>query len=117
MPVDPVTAAIVGALVGAAGERLLTPAPAVPPTGLVRVLPVEARLGLMQVPGDGQVVIDGRRYLLAPGVVIRDEHNLAIPPMLVRAPVRVRYQTDAMGAVFRVWILSPAEMALAEAQR
>ncbi|MBS3935040.1 MAG: hypothetical protein KGZ43_02610 [Sulfuritalea sp.] len=114
MPVDPVTSAIVGTLIGAAVQGLMAPAPAPPVTGIVRHLPQEAARGMMQPPAYGQVRIDGRTFLLSPAVVIRNEINLAIPSAMVQAPVPVRFQTDTMGAVFRVWILSAAELGLAE---
>jgi hypothetical protein len=68
----------------------------------------------MSAPADNRVSIDGRIYPLSPGVVIRNEFNQAIPPVMMPAPVLVRYQTDAAGAVQRVWILSAAEAALPE---
>ena len=114
MPVDPITSAIVGTLIGAAVQGLAAPAPAPPVTGIVRHLPQEAARGVMQPPSNGQVHIDGRAYLLSPGVVIRNELNLAIPPAMVQAAAPVRFQTDTMGAVFRAWILSAAELGLAE---
>ncbi|WP_284155383.1 hypothetical protein [Sulfuricystis multivorans] len=117
MPLDPISAAIVSSLIGSAVESALTPAAPRPATGLVRHLPAEAKRGVMGMPADGRVQIDGQTYLLSPGVVIRNEYNMAIPSMLVSAPVLVRYQTDAMGAVSRVWILSAAEAQLAEAQK
>ena len=109
MPVDPITSAIVSSLIGSAVQGLLTPEPSGPVMGIIRNLPAESRLGVMNPPWNGQVQIDGQIYLLSPGVVIRDEHNLAIPPPMVRATAPVRYQIDAMGTVNRIWILSPAE--------
>lgn len=109
MPVDPITSAIVGSLIGSAVQGMLTPEPNLPAMGVIRTLPAESRLGVMNPPWNGQVQIDGQIYLLSPGVMIRDEHNMAVPPPMVRAPAPVRYQIDAMGAVNRIWILSPAE--------
>lgn len=114
MPVDPITSAIVGSLIGSAVQGLLTPTPTVPATGIIRTLPTESKRGVMAPPWNGQVQIDGQTFLLSPGVVIRNELNMAIPPMMMQAPAPVRYQTDAMGAVYRVWILSAAEATLAE---
>lgn len=114
MPVDPITSAIVGSLIGTAVQGLMTPAPAAPAMGIIRHLPAESQRGLMATPRNGWVLIDGRSYPLSPGAVIRNELNMAIPPMLMQGPVPVRYQTDAFGAVHRVWILSAAEATLAE---
>ena len=117
MPLDPISAAIVSSLIGSAVESALTPAAPQPTTGMVRNLPVEAKRGVMSAPVNGQVQIDGQTYLLSPGVVIRNEYNMTILPPLMPARALVRYQTDAMGAVYRVWILSAAEAQLAEAQK
>lgn len=114
MPVDPITAAIVSSAIGSAVQGLLTPEPSAPAMGVIRSLPAEAKKGIMSPPWNGQVQIDGQLYLLSPGVVIRNEHNMAIPLPMVRARAPVRFQTDAMGAVVRIWILSPAEAQLAD---
>lgn len=110
---DPITSAIVGSIIGSAVQGLLTP-PVVPATGIIRALPTESKKGMMNPPWNGQAQIDGQIYLLSPGVVIRNELNMAIPPMMMQAPAPVRYQTDSFGAVYRVWILSTAEATLAE---
>lgn len=109
MPLDPITSAIVGSIIGTAVQGVLTPAPPEPAVGIVRMLPVESKQGVMAPPGQGQVQIDGRTYLLAPGVVFRNDLNMIIPPMLVQAPVKVRYTIDPAGTIDRVWILSSAE--------
>lgn len=114
MPLDPISAAIIGSVIGSAVESALTPSVPPPATGLVRHLPLEAKRGVMGTPANGQVQIDGQTYPLSPGVVIRNEYNMTIPPMMVVGPALVRYQTDGLGAVQRVWILSPAEAALAD---
>ena len=116
MTMDPITSAIVGSVIGTAVQGMLTPTPPPPATGIIRSLPVETKRGVMNPPWNGQVQIDGQIYLLSPGVVIRNELNMAIPPMLVQSVAPVRYQTDAFGAVYRVWILSAAEATLPESR-
>ena len=111
---DPLTAAIVGSVLSTAAEGLLTPAPAEPATGIVRILPDGSKTGVMQPVVQGQVQIDGKVYPLSPGVQIRNESNLIIFPNMVQKSVRVRYQLDFAGAVHRVWILSSAEARLQE---
>jgi len=112
---DPLTSAIVGSIIGSAVQGMLAPPPpAVPAMGIVRTLPTESKKGMMNPPWNGQVQIDGQTYLLSPGVVIRNELNMAIPPMMMQAPAPVRFQTDPYGAVYRIWILSAAEVNLAE---
>jgi hypothetical protein len=114
MPADPLTAAIVSSILSSAVQGLLTSPPPQPPTGMMRTLPMEAKRGLMSPPLNGMVRIDGRYLQLSPGAVMRNEFNMVIPPMMLQAPAWVRYQTDAMGAVYRVWILSTAEAAFAD---
>jgi hypothetical protein len=111
---DPLTAAIVGSVLSTATENLLTPAPAEPAMGIVRTLPGESRIGVMQPVWQGQVKIDGKAYPLSPGAQIRNESNLIVFPTMVQTAVRVRYQLDYSGAVHRVWILSSAEARLPE---
>lgn len=109
MPLDPITSAIVSSVIGSAVQGMLAPAPVEPPTGIFRMLPIESRQGMMAPPWQGQVQIDGQIYLLAPGVVFRNDLNMIIPPMMVQSPVKVRYTIDQVGTVDRVWILSGAE--------
>lgn len=109
---DPVTTAIVSSVIGSVVGGLLAPTPVDAPLGLIRTLPNESKTGEMQPPRDGQVEISGRTYLLSPGAVVRNELNMMVMPLMVQAPVKVRFMTDPMGAVNRVWILSAAEAAL-----
>ena len=57
------------------------------------------------------IVIDGKTLNRAPGMQIRNQQNLIVMPMTVQAKVPVRYQLDGSGAVFRVWLLTRAEIA------
>lgn len=115
MPVHPLIPAILGTIIDSAGERLLNPpAPEIPKIGIVRTLPAESRVGEMLPPWQGQVQIDGKLYLFSPGAQIRNELNIIILPTMVQAPTKVRYQTDMLGAVHRVWVLSASEASLPE---
>lgn len=107
---DPLTTAIVTSVIGSAinGARDRSAAPP-PQMGVVRLLPEEAKFGDMQPPVRWQVDIDGRTYALSPGVLIRNELNMLIMPTMVQQPARVRYLTDPVGAISRIWILSGAE--------
>ena len=58
----------------------------------------------------GQITISGISYPRAPGLQIRNERNLIVMPMAVQSTVPVRYRLDNSGAVFRVWILTQAEI-------
>ncbi|MDP2811450.1 MAG: hypothetical protein Q8O34_15010 [Rhodocyclaceae bacterium] len=115
MPLDPVTSAIVSAIVsGAVNEIASLPPPGVssaPIVGVYRMLPQNAARGEMSPPGAMGVEIDGRFLRLSPGVQIRDPRNMVIYPSMVRQPVPVRYMTDASGSIYRVWILSAQEAA------
>lgn len=111
---DPITTAIVSSIIGSVVEGALAPPPPQGvAAGIVRMLPQEAKSGEMQVPELGarwQVKIDGKTLPLSPGVQIRNELNMFVLPTMVQQPVKVRYLTDPTGMVYRVWILSGAEV-------
>ena len=82
-----------------------------------RTLPPEAKLGVMQPPvGNGLVVIDGNSVPLAPAVQFRSQQNLIVMPMSIQDTKDVVYITDASGAIFRVWMLSAAEVSAVSAR-
>ncbi|HMX15760.1 MAG TPA: hypothetical protein PKD29_02845 [Rhodocyclaceae bacterium] len=111
MPAGSIIPAIISTIVNSVTNA---PPPVQPPVaGLVRNLPAEAVMGEMQPPQWGQVQIDGKTLALAPGLQIRNEQNLIVVPTAVQQPATVRYVTDPYGKVFRVWILSSAELAAA----
>lgn len=112
---DPILSAIVASIIGSAIEGVLAPAPQAPPVpGIVRTLPETAQMGDMLPPAQWQVQIDGRTYPLSPGVQFRNELNMIVMPAMIQQPARVRFLTDASGAVHRVWMLSAAEARLPE---
>ena len=76
-----------------------------------RTLPPEAKLGVMlPPPGDGTVVINGKLMTLAPTAQFRSQKNLIVMSMSIQETKDVVYITDASGAVYRVWMISPAEI-------
>jgi hypothetical protein len=76
-----------------------------------RTLPPEAKLGVMQPPrGDGLVVINGFPFPLAPTAQFRSQSNLIVMPMTIQDAKDVVYIADASGAIYRVWMISPAEI-------
>jgi len=82
-----------------------------------RTLPPEAKLGLMQPPtGDGYLTIGGRQWPMSPTVQFRGQNNLLVLPIQIQNPVEVVYLTDASGAVFRVWMLTPNEASVARSR-
>ena len=80
--------------------------------GVVRTLPEAAMVGEMAPPALGVVQINGQIMTLSPAAQIRSEQNMIVMPNAIQQPVRVRYLTDASGAVWRIWILTPAELAV-----
>jgi hypothetical protein len=117
MPFDPITAAIVNAVVSTAVQQLASlPPPSSPAQGMTavaipRVLPSDSKRGELVVSSPISGQIDGRDVTLSPAIQIRDPFNLRVLPGMIRQPVPVRYQTDGAGFVTRVWILSAQEAA------
>jgi hypothetical protein len=109
-----IPSALLYSILSAIAEAALAPAPdpqmAYEGQALSRSLPDEARQGVMQPPtGDGFVTISGRELPLAPTAQIRSRQNLIVMPMQIQNPVEVVYITDASGAIYRVWMLTPGE--------
>jgi hypothetical protein len=94
-----------------AGPPLPGPAQLAAPGGVGRLLPAAAKKGQLTPGPGGVVLIDGNVIPLSVAAQIRNESNLIVQPSSLRQSVAVRYQTDATGALFRAWILSPAELA------
>ena len=112
MPVPAIVSAIVSSVIGSAIESSTQPTQQVmQEAAMVRPFPAETKRGEMSPPVDGSVSINGQPMRLAPAAQIRTAQNLIIMPAAVQGPASVRYITDASGAVFRVWMLTPAEIA------
>ncbi len=117
MPVNSLIPAIIGSIIESAIDQATAPPlpPPGPAVGIIRTLPATSMVGDMMPPtAMNTVEIDGRTLPMAPGVQFRNEQNFIIMPTTVQRPVRVRYQTESTGAVWRVWILTPAELVAAE---
>lgn len=115
MPASALIPAIIGSIIESAVENAsLPPPPPGPAVGILRNLPANAKVGEMAPPLMGTVQIDGRVLPLSPAAQIRNQQNMIVMPGMVQQPVRVRYQTEPAGAVWRVWMLTPAELAAAE---
>ncbi len=77
---------------------------------MTRTLPPEAKVGVMLPPeGDGRLIIDGQYFPLAPAAQFRSQNNLIVMPMTIQNRSDVVYLTDASGAIFRIWMISPGE--------
>jgi hypothetical protein len=114
MPIDPISSAIINAIIGSAVQQIASlPPPTAPTSNLVvpRMLPQDTLQGTLSVSSPTTGEIDGKSVTLSPGVQIRDPFNMMVLPGMIRQPVLVRYQTDIAGYVNRVWILSAQEAA------
>lgn len=115
MPVSPIVSAIVSSIIEGVADQATSPAAVQPPpgpaVGQVRTLPAESQQGELTAAAVDRVRIDGRTINLAPGAQIRNELNMIMLPTMVQPPARVRYTTDNLGSVSRIWILTPPELA------
>ena len=106
---------IIGQAVNTAMENAIYAPPAPPELGVVgaRAFPDGTKKGdLAPMVGLMEVVIDGKHYIRAPGMQIRNQQNLIVMSNTVQVKVPVRYQLDSSGAVFRVWLLTRTELAM-----
>jgi len=76
-----------------------------------RSLPADAKLAEFAVVQHPIVTVDNASLRLAPGAQIRDEANRIVLPTSLQGKYRVLFTTDNRGEIFRVWILSPDELA------
>jgi hypothetical protein len=114
MPLDPISSAIINAIIGSAVQQIASLPPASAPATNVAAptaLPQGLLQGVLSVSSPTTGQIDGKAVTLSPGVQIRDPLNMMVLPGMIRQPVLVRYQTDFAGYVSRVWILSAQEAA------
>ena len=105
-------ASIVSAIIEAAAQHASAPAPQTYENYISkRVLPPEARLGVMlPPPGNGTVTIDGAAYKLSPVAQFRNAQNLIVQPMTIQGQKDIVYINDVFGSVYRIWMLSQAEI-------
>ncbi|HEY9191614.1 MAG TPA: hypothetical protein VIO81_01950 [Methyloversatilis sp.] len=75
----------------------------------LRTIPEDAIKATMQPPRNGVAKVGKYEFRLAPGAQIRSVDNRIVLPVMVNAEQQVRYQLDANGDLFRVWMLSPDE--------
>ena len=104
-------ASIISAIIEAAAQNSAAPATRYAIYSTTRTLPPEAKLGVMlPPPGDGSVIINGQSMTLAPTAQLRSEQNLIVMSMSIQEPKDIVYITDNSGAVYRVWMISQAEI-------
>jgi hypothetical protein len=82
-----------------------------PVSAQMRTIPKEAKVGMIRHLQAMEVEIDGEPQTLAPGAQIRDAENRVVLPVSLSEKSQARYVVDRTGMVFRVWILSPRELA------
>jgi hypothetical protein len=108
-----IVSGIVSAILDAPAEAPQPPQSVSVPAGM-RAFPAGVQAGILrEAPAMGQVVINHKTFSAAPGLQIRNEANrIVLPSMLMGSNFHVLYQMDAGGInVWRVWILTPAEVA------
>ena len=74
------------------------------PVERLRIIPEDAKKGVMWPPEGSRVRIDDNIMTLAPGATIRDMNNRIVLPSSVRQPQKIRYTLDIYGLVRRIWI-------------
>ncbi|MEW6313857.1 MAG: hypothetical protein AB1513_07415 [Pseudomonadota bacterium] len=86
-----------------------------PQAGLAgRILPPEAKRGVLQDVAYPMLKISGIAYRLAPGAKIFDQFNRITMPNSVPVPSNVVYTFDMNGDLAKVWLLTPEEQSLLE---
>src|SRR3979490_1326676 len=75
-------------------------------------IPQASRRGYIRHVEEMAVTVDDKAMQLAAGAVIRDQQNLIIVPVTIpREGAWAAYNLDRDGQVFRVWLLTPDELA------
>ena len=83
---------------------------------LVRNFPLDSKFGKLKSYAYPQFKIDKEKEVMIMGVggQIRDTNNLIIMPGALNQTGYIRYQTDSMGLVYRIWFLTPEEVKMAK---
>jgi len=81
---------------------------------LVRAFPPDSKLGELRAMRYPEIRISDRTMYLSAGGQIRGKDNLIILPTMLNESGPIRYQTDIMGNVHRIWLLTPTEAAQAK---
>src|SRR2546425_8035811 len=75
-------------------------------------IPQDSRRGYIRHVQEMAVTVDDKAMQLAAGAVIRDQQNLIIVPVTIpREGAWAAYNLDRDGQIFRVWLLTPGELA------
>ncbi|MGE0808397.1 MAG: hypothetical protein AB7L76_22855 [Burkholderiaceae bacterium] len=84
---------------------------------IVRPIPPSAQLAKLQVLSFPEARIDGKPAQLSAGTRIYDRNNLIALPASVTGIHDVLIERDMNGQIGRIWILTEAELAAAQARR
>jgi hypothetical protein len=87
---------------------------ALPAIAQLRVPPIpeDSRRGVVRHLEEMAVAVDDKAMQLAAGAQIRNPQNLIIVPTAIpRSGAWADYTLNAEGQIFRVWLLSPDELA------
>ena len=98
----------------AARFALLLTLLATPAIAQLRVPPIpeNTQRGVIRHIGEMAVTVDDKAMQLSAGAQIRDQQNLIIVPTSIpRQGAAALYTLDAGGQIFRVWLLTPEEVA------
>ena len=75
-------------------------------------IPEDSRRGYIRHVEEMAVTVDDKAMQLAAGAIIRDRQNLIIVPVTIpREGAWAAYNLDRDGQIFRVWLLTPDELA------
>src|SRR5229473_8078669 len=75
-------------------------------------IPQDSRRGYIRHVAEMAVTVDDKAMQLAAGAIIRDRQNLIIVPVAIpREGAWAAYSLDRDGQIFRVWLLTPDELA------
>ena len=75
-------------------------------------IPQDSRRGYIRHVQEMAVTVDDKTMQLAAGAIIRDRQNLIIVPVTIpREGAWAAYSLNRDGQIFRVWLLTPAELA------
>jgi hypothetical protein len=75
-------------------------------------IPQDSKRGYIRHVQEMAVTVDDKAMQLAAGAIIRDQRNLIIVPVAIpREGAWAAYNLDREGQIFRVWLLTPDELA------
>ncbi|MFO1300576.1 MAG: hypothetical protein U1F17_09365 [Burkholderiaceae bacterium] len=83
---------------------------------LPRSFPPAARLGRLEIRVFPEATLNGEPMRLAAGARIYDQRNMIVMPASLSGSFDALVERDPVGNVGRVWILTPDELAAAQAR-